>query len=80
MPRARKPRSGPGSRTGANARSGPSIPESERASKLLSIRLSPEARARLDAAAEVWGSRSAAVVAGLDALDKAKSPRVTGVK
>lgn len=63
---------GDGTRRGKAARSGPAVPEARCTSKLLSIRLDPATRARLDAAAEVWGSRSAAVRAGLDALDAQK--------
>lgn len=65
---------GDGAKPRKPSRSGPSIPESARTARLVSLRLDPETRARLDAAAEVWGSRSAVVRAGLDALDKAKVP------
>lgn len=59
-----KPRTGPGSRTGANARSGPSIPVTQRRRRPLEITLSPEARALLDAeAVRVEESRSALVEA-----------------
>lgn len=58
------PRGGP--RRG-KARSA-SVPEIDRRAKLVSLRLDPETRARLDAAAEVYGSRTRALVAGLDAL------------
>ena len=57
-----------GTRTGANARSGPSIPEAARTARLVSIRLTPEDRELLDAAAARLGSRTRAVRAGLAAL------------
>lgn len=63
-----KPRSGPGTRTGANARSGPSQPEATRKDKLLSIRLSAADRALLDTLAARLGSRTAVVRAALAAL------------
>lgn len=59
-----KPRTGPGSRTGENARSGPSIPLAQRRRRPLEITLSPEARQLLDAeAARTGESRSALVEA-----------------
>ena len=46
------------------SRSGPSIPESQRIARVVSVRLSPETIARLDAYAEAHAlSRSAAVEA-----------------
>lgn len=63
-----KPRSGPGTRTGANARSGPSQPEEKRKDKLLSLRLSDADRALLDTLAARLGSRTAAIRAALAAL------------
>lgn len=65
-----KPTAGSGSRTGKDARSGPSLPEDQRTDRLLSLRLSPELRARLDAAAERHGSRPRALAAALDALER----------
>lgn len=67
-----KPRTGPGSRTGKDARSGPSIPEAERTSKLISLRLTPEDRALLDQLAEEYGSRTAVLREGMAALVKRK--------
>lgn len=59
-----KPRSGPGSRTGANARSGPNVPVAQRHRRPLEITLSPEARELLDReAARTEESRSALVEA-----------------
>lgn len=49
MAQQKKPRSGPGSRTGANARSGPNVPVAQRHRRPLEITLSPEARELLDA-------------------------------
>lgn len=43
--------------------------EAERRDKLVSLRLDPETRTRLDSAAEVYGSRSKALRAALDALE-----------
>jgi hypothetical protein len=60
--RKSKPRTGPGSRTGKDARSGPPSPEENLSAKVLSVRISDEAREALDAVAARWGlSRSAAV-------------------
>lgn len=65
-----KPRTGPGSRTGKDARSGPSIPEAERTAKLVSLRLTPEDRELLDELAKEHGSRTAVLRAGMEALVK----------
>lgn len=54
------------------ARSGPSLPEERRTARLLSLRLTPALRARLDAAAARYGSRPAALDAALDALEIAE--------
>lgn len=59
-----KPRSGPGARTGAAARSGPSTPRALRARRPVEVTLSTEARELLDAeAARVEETRSALVEA-----------------
>ena len=42
-----KPRSGPGSRTGSAARSGPNVPETARSTRRTTLRLTPEAQALL---------------------------------
>lgn len=47
------------------ARSGPSLPESARIDKLLSIRLTPRLRGELDALAAETGSRPSAIDAAL---------------
>ena len=60
-----KPKAGPGSRTGDNARSGPSLPEDERDAKVVTARLSPEARDALDAVAARWGLSRSATIARL---------------
>lgn len=60
-----KPRTGPGSRTGANARSGPSIPVTQRRRRPLEITLSPEARQLLDAEARRTGQSRSALVEAL---------------
>ena len=60
-----KPRSGPGSRTGAAARSGPPSPEANRKDKVLSIRIPDEAREALDQLAARWSISRSAVVARL---------------
>lgn len=62
-------------RSGEAARSGPSVPEAERSARLLSLRLDPALRARLDAEAEVHGSRPAALRAWLDAYDRERGRR-----
>lgn len=49
MTAAKKPRSGPGSRTGAAARSGPAIADAQRQRPARRVTLSPEAWALLDA-------------------------------
>jgi len=59
------PRTGPGSRTGENARSGPSLPEDERDAKIITARLAPEAREALDAVATRWGLSRSATIARL---------------
>jgi len=59
------PRTGPGSRTGDNARSGPSLPEDERDAKVVTARLAPEAREALDAVAARWGLSRSATIARL---------------
>jgi len=46
----KRPRSGPGSRTGAAARSGPSIPDAQRGRPAVRVTLSREALEALDAA------------------------------
>lgn len=59
-----KKRTGPGSRTGAAARSGPNIPTSQRKRRPLEITLGAEARALLDAeATRTEETRSALVEA-----------------
>lgn len=61
--KAKPPRTGPGSRTGENARSGPSQLEEDRVRKNFVVRLSPEERAALAQLAARWGvSQGAAVV------------------
>lgn len=60
----KKPRSGPGSRTGAAARSGPDIPRTQRRRRPVEVTLSDAARETLDAAvARTEESRSAIVEA-----------------
>lgn len=66
----KKPRTGPGSRTGKDARSGPSIPEADREAKVVTMRLSPEDREQLDQLAEVYGSRAAVLREGMALLAK----------
>lgn len=59
-----KPRTGPGSRTGKAARSGPSTPRAERTRRPVEVTLSPEARELLDReATRTEESRSALVEA-----------------
>jgi hypothetical protein len=67
-----KPRSGPGSRIGKDARSGPNVPEAERTARLVSLRLTPEDRELLDQLAEEYGSRSAVLREGMALLVKRK--------
>jgi len=50
------------------ARSGPSVPEADRAAKLVSLRLRPETRELLDRLAEKHGSRTAVLEAGMALL------------
>lgn len=64
----KKPRTGPGSRTGENARSGPSLSEADRTAKLVSLRLTPEDRELLDELAKEYGSRTAVLREGMAAL------------
>ena len=59
------PRTGPGSRTGENARSGPSIPEDEREAKVITARLAPDVRAALEALQERWSLSRSATLAKL---------------
>lgn len=64
MATPRKPRSGPGSRTGDAARSGPDIPRTQRRRRPVEITLGDAARETLDAAASrTEESRSALVEA-----------------
>lgn len=64
MTAPKKPRSGPGSRTGAAARSGPDIPRTQRRRRPVEITLSDAARETLDAAVtRTEESRSAIVEA-----------------
>lgn len=70
----KKPRTGPGSRTGAAARSGPSIPEANRGTRRTTLRLSPEAHALLADLCRRWDCGPAEAVTGLlkaEALDLA---------
>ena len=65
---SKPPRSGPGSRTGANARSGPSgptVPRAQRTRKPVEVTLSPEARSLLDAEAKRTEETRSALVEAL---------------
>lgn len=69
------PRSGPGSRTGDNARSGPSIPEASRGTRRTTLRLSPETHALLADLCRRWDCGPAEAVTGLlkaEAIDLAQ--------
>jgi hypothetical protein len=68
----KKPKTGPGSRTGKDARSGPNVTEAERTARLVSLRLTPEDRELLDQLAEEYGSRSAVLREGMALLVKRK--------
>lgn len=68
-PRKAKPKTGPGSRTGENARSGTNIAEAERGTEAVKLRLPPAAAAKLrQLGAEHPGGISGAVAAWLEAL------------
>jgi hypothetical protein len=54
MPGGKTPKT-PAPRSGPNARSGPSQPEEKRKNKTVSLRMSPEERAQLEALAQRWG-------------------------
>lgn len=74
MTAPKRPRSGPGSRTGDNARSGPSIPEANRGTRRTTLRLSPEAHALLTDLCRRWECGPSEAVTGLlkaEAIDLA---------
>lgn len=63
------PRTGPGSRTGENARSGPNVPEEARSTEAIKLRLPPAAAAKLrQLGAKHPGGISGAVADWLEAL------------
>lgn len=59
------PRTGPGSRTGERARSGPNLPESERDAKVITARLAPDVREALEELQGRWGLSRSATLARL---------------
>lgn len=70
----KKPRSGPGSRTGLDARSGPTVPEAQRPTERILLRCPPGTREALRALASAAGlSRSGWLARAVEAPSK-KAP------